>query len=469
MSTPETVDRIRRDTRSDADITELYASQVINYKLDSGELTFNASYKDYGFNSIQDSDQTSIGPQSSSVARQTDIVRDEGTKDYFLEALYASADDKPLTWLLGVSYFNEEFNFARTIKSRRNTPSYGIQTALIGFPKAGTTVETETLSAFATANYDVSDALSLSASLRYSQDTKSLDYSQGVLPTGTGNTALDSFFATLLAGPYPTYVFASESEFDNWSPSLTARFRLSDSVNAYASYGTGFRPGAFNLSPTTVQTIPYGQETATNYEVGLKGSFFDGRLDANIAAFMMRQEDLLLAMQTSLGGVDRTYLDNVGTANTSGIEIETFFRPTSWLTGAVSVGWLDPKFDDAVANRGKPSEQVLSGKLIPYTREWTANAQFDVDAPINDALTFVGGASIRYESGGILGDYYVVDPYDTMTKIDLRAGVETNGGTRITAYVRNLLDEHISQFWFYNRGTNTSEGQTWGVDITQRF
>ena len=81
----------------------------------------------------------------------------------------------------------------------------------------------------------------------------------------------------------------------------------------------------------------------------------------------------------------------------------------------------------------------------------------------------MGGASIRYESGGILGDYYVVDPYDTMTKIDLRAGVETNGGTRITAYVRNLLDEHISQFWFYNRGTNTSEGQTWGVDITQRF
>ncbi|MBU6320083.1 MAG: TonB-dependent receptor [Alphaproteobacteria bacterium] len=469
MSTPETVDRIRRDTRSDADITELYASQVINYKLDSGELTFNASYKDYGFNSIQDSDQTSIGPQSSSVARQTDIVRDEGTKDYFLEALYASADDKPLTWLLGVSYFNEEFNFARTIKSRRNTPSYGIQTALIGFPKSGTTVETETLSAFATANYDVSDALSLSASLRYSQDTKSLNYSQGVLPTGTGNTALDSYFATLLAGPYPTYVFASESEFDNWSPSVTARFRLSDTLNAYASYGTGFRPGAFNLSPTTVQTIPYGQETATNYEVGLKGSFFDGRLDANIAAFMMRQEDLLLAMQTSLGGVDRTYLDNVGTANTSGIEIETFFRPTSWLTGAVSVGWLDPKFDDAVANRGKPSQQVLSGKLIPYTREWTANAQFDVDAPINDALTFVGGASIRYESGGILGDYYVVDPYDTMTKIDLRAGVETNEGTRITAYVRNLLDEHISQFWFYNRGTNTSEGQTWGVDITQRF
>jgi len=101
VSAPETPQRIRRDTRSDAAIEELYASQVINYRLDSGELTFNASYKNYKFDSIQDSDQTAIGPEVAAAARQTDIVRDEGTEDYFVEALYASDPDKPLTFLLG--------------------------------------------------------------------------------------------------------------------------------------------------------------------------------------------------------------------------------------------------------------------------------------------------------------------------------------------------------------------------------
>jgi iron complex outermembrane receptor protein len=469
VSLPETVDRIRRDTRSDAKVNETYLAQALTYDTGVGELKVNASYKYYAFGSIQDSDQTDLGPEDAAVARQTDIIRDEGTKDYFVEGLFISPQDGPLTWMVGASYFKEKFEFARTIVSRRNTPSFGIRTALIGFPKAGTEVDTETLSAFGTVDYAFNDAFTLSGSLRYSEDTKSLTYMQGVLPTGTGNAALDTFFATLLAGPYPTYAFNSESKFDNWSPSVIAKFKLNDDMNIYASYGTGFRPGAFNLSPTTPATIPYGQETAQNYEAGFKGSFLDGRLDLSAAAFWMRQDDLLLAQTTSLGGVDRTYLANVGTADTYGLELEASFQATDWLSGALSVGWLDPKFDNAVANPGLPTELDISGKLIPYTREFTANLYLAVDQPISESMNFVGSAAMRYETGGLLGDYYVNDPYDDLTKIDLSAGVEFNGDTRVTASVRNLLDENISQFWFYNRGTNTSEGQTWSVDLIHRF
>lgn len=469
VSQPETVDRIRRDTRSDAKVNETYFAQALSYDTGAGELKVNASYKFYAFGSIQDSDQTDLGPEDAAVARQTDIIRDEGTKDYFVEGLWISPKTGPLTWMAGASYFKENFEFARLITSRRNTPSFGIQTAKIGFPKSGTEVETETLSAFATVDYAFNDAFTLSGSLRYSEDKKSLTFLQGVQPTGTGNAALDAYFATLLAGAYPTYAFDSESKFDNWSPSVIAKWKLNEDMNVYASYGTGFRPGAFNLSPTTPATIPYGQETAQNYEAGFKGSFLDGRLDFSAAAFWMRQDDLLLAMTTSLGGVDRTYLSNVGTADTYGVELEASFRATDWLTGAVSVGWLDPKFDKAVANPGLPTEQDLSGKLVPYSREFTANLYLAVDQPITDNANFIGSAAVRYETGGVLGDYYVNDPYDDLTKIDLSAGVEFNGDTRVTASVRNLLDEHISQFWFYNRGTNTSEGQTWSVDLIHRF
>lgn len=469
VSQPETVNRIRRDTRSDAKSKETYLSQAITYTTEAGDLSLNASYKNYAFASIQDSDQTAIGPEDSPVARQTDIIRDEGTDSYYVEGLWVSPTEGRLDWIVGASYFQEQFDFARLITSRRNTPSFGIQTALIGFPSVGSGVETKSFSVFGTADLQVTDQLSVSGSLRYSEDKKDLTFEQGVLPTGTGNAALDQFFLTLLSGPYPAYSIASSQKFDNWSPSIVAKYAVTEDLNVYAVYSTGFRPGAFNFSPTTPETIPYGQETATNYEVGLKGRFLDGRLTTNIAGFLLKQDDLLLAQTTQLGGVDRTYLDNVGTARTYGVELEAQFAPTSWLSGGVSLGWLDPKFDDAVANPGLPSEQDLSGLLIPYTREWTANAVVNVEAPVTRSVDFVSTGAIRYETGGVLGDYYVNDPYDTMTKIDLSAGFAFNGQTRVTAYVRNLLDENISQFWFYNRGTNTSEGRTFGIDLTHRF
>jgi len=469
VSTPETPELIRRDTRSDATKDQWYLAQAIKYDVGGSEISLNASYKEYKFDSIQDSDQTAIGPEQDSRARQTGILRDEKTKSWFLEAMWGSKGSGPFSWMVGASYFDETFDFARTITSRRVTPSFGIQTALIGFPNAGTQVKTKSTAIFVTAGYKFSDALSIDAGLRYSKDKKTLAYAQGVLPTGTGNTALDTFFAGLLAGPYPTYAFSSELNFENWSPNVSLSFKLSPELNTYLSYSTGFRPGAFNLSPTTPQTIPYGQETAQNFEAGIKGNFLDGKLQASAAVFYMRQKDLLLAQTTSLGGVDRTYLSNVGTANTYGVELELNARPTDWLQLSASLGWLDPKFDDAVANRGLPSQQVLSGKLIPYTRRWTANFYAAVDAPVTDSVDFVASAALRYEQGGVLGDYYVIDPYETMHKIDLSAGVVINKKIRVSAYVRNLADEHISQFWFYNRGTNTSEGRTFGIDASIRF
>ncbi|ODT88374.1 TonB-dependent receptor [Phenylobacterium sp. SCN 70-31] len=469
ISTPETPQRIRRDTRSDANKDLLYLAQVIKHDFGGSELTLNASYRRYKFRAIADSDQTAIGPEANPVARQTGLVRVEGTEDYFVEGLWGSKGDQPFTWLAGVSYFEEEFNFARTITSRRATPSFGIQTGLVGFPKLGTAVTTKTLSGFVTLGYDVSDALSLEGSLRYSRDKKAVNFAQGVLPSGTGNAALDAYFGTILGAPYPTYQFNASSRFNNWSPSFTARYKFSPDMTGYVTYSTGFRPGAFNLSPTTVDTIPYGQETAKNYEAGLKGRFLDGRLQASVAAFYMRQQDLLLAQTTSLGGVDRTYLSNIGTGDTYGVELEVDARPTDWLRISAGLGWLDPHFDNAVSNPGRPTEQDLSGKLMPYTRRWTGNLFAEVKQPVSDQIDFVATASLRFEKGGVLGDYYVLDPYETMHKIDLSAGVLVNGRTRVTAFVNNLADEHISLFWYYNRGTNTSEGRTYGVDITHRF
>jgi len=473
-SPKETVDRIQRDTRSDANKTNLYISQKISYQSEIGELAVNLSYRDYGFDAIQDQDQTAIGASTALVPTRTshtEILRDEGIKDTYLEGLWTSKDDRPLTWIVGASYFDEKFNFARTIDVTRNWSAYatnwGVRAIPVGFPKAGTQVQTKSASVFATATYKVDDHWSVDGGLRWTRDRKSLQFRQGVMPTG--DLGFDPWAANFYAAIYPVYNLNIDSEFSFTAPSLRLKYKANENLNVYVSYSTGFRPGAFNMSPTTRETIPYGMETAKSYEFGLKLRALDGRLDANFAAFKMEQDDLLVAQDAMLDGASRTYLGNIGTAKATGLEFESVFRATSWLNAALSVGWLDAKYGDAVANKGKPGQLILSGKKLPGTREWTANLNLDAKQPITDSIQLIGQASLRYESGGILGDYYVVHNYDTMRRIDLSAGLEINGRSRIVASVKNAANQHISQFWFYNGATNTSEGRTYGLSVTHKF
>lgn len=474
LSPPETYDRIRRDTPSEADVQQSFFSQKITYETEIGQFALNASYREYEFDGISDSDQTPIPITAGLAVRKTDILRREAIQNLYIEGIWTSPDDQPFTWIFGVSYFDETFDFTRIIQSSRDLrpQGFGLVRYWIGFPAPGTNIKTKSISTFASANYDVTDRLSFSAGLRWSRDTKRLHFDQHIMLEGidpAGNPALETFVLGALGGIYPTYLIDREDEFSFTAPSFGMKYEVNDDLNIYASYSTGFRPGAFNLSPTTIDTIPYDQETAANYEIGLKSRWLDGKLNINLAAFYMTQDDMLLAQVTSLGGVDRTYLANVGTARTYGIELEAVAQLAPWLNAGLSVGWLDAKFDDAVANKGKPSELVLSGLQIPATREWTVNVRLDAQYPIGPGVDLIGSAALRYESGGMLGDYYINYKYDTLTKIDLSAGVVVNGNARIIAYVENALDEHIHQFYYYNTATNVSEGRTYGLAITYNF
>jgi iron complex outermembrane receptor protein len=474
LSPPETYDRIRRDTPSIGNMQQSFFSQKITYDTGIGQFALNASYRNYDFDGISDSDQTAIPITAGTAVRKTDILRNEGTEDIYVEGIWTSPDDRPFTWILGVSYFDETFDFARVIQSNRDLrpQGYGFVRYWIGFPAPGTNIKTESISAFVSANYDITDQFSVSAGLRWSQDTKRLHFDQHIMLEGlqpAGNPALEAFILGALGGIYPTYLIDREDEFTFTAPSLGMKYEVNDDLNIYASYSTGFRPGAFNLSPTTIDTIPYDQESAANYEIGVKSRWLDGKLNVNLAAFYMTQDDMLLAQVTSLGGVDRTYLANVGTARTYGIELEALAQITPWLNAGLSIGWLDAKFEDAIANLGKPNQLILSGRQIPATREWTVNFRLDAQVPIGPNVDFIGTAALRYEQGGMLGDYYINYKYGTLTKIDLSAGVLINGNARITAYVENALDEHINQFYYYNTATNVTEGRTYGLEMTYEF
>lgn len=72
-------------------------------------------------------------------------------------------------------------------------------------------------------------------------------------------------------------------------PYLGASYDLNDNLTAYTSYTTIFRPQVRYLDRNGKPLEPQRGKT---YELGLKASWFEGRLNASAAAFINKRDHL---------------------------------------------------------------------------------------------------------------------------------------------------------------------------------
>ncbi len=116
-------------------------------------------------------------------------------------------------------------------------------------------------------------------------------------------------------------------------------------VNAYVSYSTGWKAGAFNLSSDSRPPNANGvgrtaaPELVDVLEAGLKTKFPGGYM--NLAVFDQSIKGFQSNAFTGLG----YSLVNAGKESVRGFEVDSAYRPTSWLALTGAVTYLDPKYD----------------------------------------------------------------------------------------------------------------------------
>lgn len=143
--------------------------------------------------------------------------------------------------------------------------------------------------------------------------------------------------------------------------SWTARLAwdVTDSLNAYISYATGFKASSFNLSrdgrplasdraalaaaglvtPNLTTGSRYaGPENAKVLELGLKANW--GMASANLTLFKQTINGFQSNVFTGTGFA----LANAGQQTTHGIEFDGMVKPVKPLTLNLSLVWLDPKY-----------------------------------------------------------------------------------------------------------------------------
>ncbi len=465
LSAPETPRTIQRDTPNRSQWDQFYVAQTTSYDSDAGRFSLMASYRDYKLDGIEDQDQSTVDPAAAFLNLKQVLTRDEGVKDFYVEGLWTSPQDQPVTFMAGVSYFDETFDFARTFITSLDLTVFGspgVGTAQGGLPLKGTNFKTQSVSAFGEFTWHATDTVDIIGGLRWTQDNKKLDYAQGIIPT---NPATDPIFSGLFATVLPPFTLTDTPKFTFAAPSLTLRWTKSDDFMLYASFNSGFRAGGFNTTTTVPALIPYDQETAFNYEVGVKTLWLDGNLGINADVFMMDQHNMLLAQPDPISppAFGFTFLSNIGSAQTLGAELEVQAHFNDWLSGFANLGLLDPHF-----TRGSSFGTVLNGKMIPYTRDMTFNIGLDLDAPVSEDVAVVGTVTYRAERGGYL-DTANTSTYEDFDKIDATAGIEFWEDTRLVGYVKNLTDDRVVQFEFGNGAVATNLGRTYGIQLSKKF
>jgi iron complex outermembrane recepter protein len=167
-----------------------------------------------------------------------------------------------------------------------------------------------------------------------------------------------------------------------------ASFEVTDNLNAYASFATGFKASSFNLSRDSrplpgdfAQIINQGlgvpnlrpgtrfalPEESTVYEFGLKGNW--NWAGANLTAFLQRLENF--QSNTFVG--DAFVLANAGEVETFGIEFDGFVRPSRSLTLTMALTYLDAQYKSFVGSPvGDLSGLPVSG-VHPISASFGAN------------------------------------------------------------------------------------------------
>src|SRR5262249_23570456 len=143
---------------------------------------------------------------------------------------------------------------------------------------------------------------------------------------------------------------------DTFTYLIAPRWKLSRDLMVYARASSGFRPGSINAPLQVSQGAPIQADPdfTKNYEVGLKASLLDQRLDVDASLYRIDWEDIQLSLATPQG---LGYNANGGRAKSEGVDLSAAFRPTGSFTVS---GWVS--YNNAVITQAFPPTSTVSGR-----------------------------------------------------------------------------------------------------------
>lgn len=296
-------------------------------------------------------------------------------------------------------------------------------------------------SLFGQVDYQVTDKLTLTGGLAYLNDDKKARSSVvlkdpfsslnlAAVPQFTAIGLPGNLYSALGAlqffygndpthGPvnYPNATESGELKGDKVTYAVRAAYDFG-AINAYVSYSTGWKAGAYNLSSDSRPPNANGvgrtaqPENVDVYELGVKANFPGGY--ANVAVFKQSIKGFQSNAFTGLG----YSLVNAGEESVKGFEIDSAWRPVGWLNLTAAVTYLDPKYD-SFTGAACVNYDTARCPVDPTTGRRPNFRDLTGDTPAGiPKWSFSTSATINHDFGGDYQGYARVE-YDYVSKTQL--------------------------------------------------
>lgn len=224
--------------------------------------------------------------------------------------------------------------------------------------------------------------------------------------------------------------------------SIAIDYKLARNL-VFASISRGYKAGGFNIdNRLAVNNRAFAPEYNMNYELGIKGSAYDGMANLNLTFFYMQRADAQVS-DSVLFAIDNTgassFADAIGNADTGinkGVEFSgTWDITDSWYL-QTNVGYLDATFGDYTKINGDfvaLQQQAHAPEYTAYlasTWKVSDNLHWFVDLDIKDDFRL-----------GINHD--VRAPFSAVLNSDLTWRSTSKHMYSFTLWVKNITDKAV--------------------------
>jgi iron complex outermembrane receptor protein len=373
------------------------------------------------------------------------------TKTFSQEVNFASAADRPLSYVVGVYYFH----------NRGQVPFLTSNGAAL----ANSRGRINAIAAYADGSYKFGD-LSLIAGVRYSHEDRRTRSAFGV------------------SAPSP-FTRVQDAVDEQWTPRIGVRYELGERSNVYATYSKGFKSGVFDATTRTGPGVK--PETVDAFEVGYKMASAD--VSFNAAAFYYDYENTQVnATVSGQNGAVFTQLFNVPKSRIYGLEADGSFRVSDNFDVRAAVAYTHSRYVDFPNAPGyidAPTRPSTLGGLL------FANVSLDVSGEtMVRSPKFTASSTLRYHTL-VAGDkdleltlspYYSSRVYFTFDNslsqgayvtVDAAATLTWSENLKFQVFARNLTDKKYfiskSQNALSLEGARYAMPLTYGVSIGYAF
>jgi iron complex outermembrane recepter protein len=377
--------------------------------------------------------------------------------------LSGSSDNK--RWQVGGYYLNMENDggtsvsgapgFGNILASGRLVAAGGVDTGLAtanpfnGFEGAigdqRYVLDSKNWSVFGQVDFDLSDRLTLTTGLRWSQDDKDIDLTIAYL---------DNF------NPVPVIIETDESraavnpgvneiDYGDWAGRAALNYEVSDSTIIFGSINRGIKGGNWSTgvgANVTAENFQHLEEILWSYEAGFKTEFENARFNGTV--YVYDYEDYQ-AFSLAGGG---PFVSN-SDASSFGGELELFWYPTENWDVILGAAYIDSEVDrvegalSVVGAGGAGSAADILNAEFPNAPALSFNYLFRYNMDM-------GAGNVAAQIDGVWNDDQFLEVTNGSGTVQKSYNVSnarlsfTDGSDRysVTAWVRNFTDETYKQY-----------------------